>query len=165
VVFKDPNWDPVQLDPAADVVRARIADGGSIAMTDPDLRAFLARGGKLLLWHGWSDGSIPPLNTVNYYNDVMATVGKGPAAEQIRLIMAPGVQHCAGGEGAWQVDFLSVIDEWVERGNAPQRIAASRPLNDGRIRGRLLCPYPQTAAYSGQGSTDEAANFVCKSPH
>ena len=164
VVFRDPKWDPFQLDLGADVARARTADGGSIAMTDADLHAFVRRGGKLLLWHGWSDGSIPPHNTINYYNDLMSTLGSGQPHDQVRLFMAPGVQHCGGGEGAWQVDFLAIIEDWVQRGKAPERVVASRPLEGGGSHSRPLCPYPQVATYTGQGSADEAGNFVCKTP-
>jgi hypothetical protein len=85
-------------------------------------------------------------------------------AGHVRLFMAPGVHHCAGGEGAWQVDFLSVLEEWVERGKAPDRITASRPLEGGRTRTRPLCPYPQVATYAGEGNSDDARSFVCTSP-
>jgi feruloyl esterase len=120
----------------------------------------VGRGGKLLLWHGWSDGAITPGSTIDYYNDALETT-QGHASDQIRLFMSPGVHHCGGGEGASQIDFLSVIEEWVERGTAPERIAASRPLDNGGTRTRLLCPYPQVATYTGAGSSDDARNFVC----
>ena len=80
------------------------------------------------------------------------------------MFMAPGVQHCAGGEGPWQVDYLSVIEQWVEGGKAPERLISSGRLEGGRTRTRPLCPYPQIATYTGQGSSDEAGSFVCKPP-
>jgi feruloyl esterase len=83
-------------------------------------------------------------------------------ADEIRLFMAPGVRHCAGGEGPWQVDYLSVIEQWVEGGIAPERIIASRPIGGAETRIRPLCPYPQVATYTGQGSSDDAGSFVCK---
>jgi feruloyl esterase len=125
---------------------------------------FVRRGGKLILWHGWSDGALAPHSTINYYSDVLSAVGKVQGADQIRLFMAPGVHHCAGGEGAWQADYLSVIDEWVERGNPPERLIAGRPLEGGGIRSRPLCPYPQVATYTGAGSSDDARSFVCTAP-
>ena len=88
----------------------------------------------------------------------MSTLGNGQAANQIRLFMAPGVQHCGGGEGASRVDFLSIIEDWVDRGKAPERVIASRPLAGGGTRSRPLCPYPQVATYTGQGSSDEAGS-------
>jgi len=164
VIFKDPNWDPARVDLDADLARARTQHDGMTSLPDPDLRAFVQRGGKLLLWHGWSDGAISPLSTIDYYNDVVAATGKGQS-DQIRLLMAPGVHHCGGGgEGPFQIDLLSVIEEWVERGKAPERVIVSRPLEGGRMRTRPLCPYPQMATYTGQGSSDDAASFVCKAP-
>ena len=163
VLLHDPNWDPSRLDLSAHVARARTLDDG-FSVTNPDLRAFVGRGGKLLLWHGWSDGALSAVNTINDYNNVIATTHEGQASDQIRLFLAPGVHHCGGGEGAWQVDFLSVLEEWVERGDVPERLTASRPLENGKTRTRPLCPHPQVATYTGQGSTDEAASFVCTAP-
>ena len=164
VVLKDPKWEPSRLDLTADVARARTQDDEDVYRTDPDLRAFLGRGGKLLLWHGWSDGAIAPGGTIGYYNEVVETSSGNTMSDQVRLFMAPGVQHCAGGEGAWQVDFLSVLEEWVERGHAPERMTARRPLDGGGTRTRPLCPYPQIATYKGQGSSDDARSFVCAVP-
>ena len=163
VVFKDPTWEPSRRNLDAAIARGRTLDDG-VSTTDPNLGAFVRRGGKLILWHGWSDGALAPHNTINYYNDVLSAVGKVQGADQIRLFMAPGVHHCAGGEGAWQADYLSVIDEWVERGNAPERLIAGRPLEGGGIRSRPLCPYPQVATYTGAGSSDDARSFVCTAP-
>ena len=161
VILHDPTWTPSRLDLGADVARLRTLDDG-VTVTNPDLRAFVRRGGKLLLWHGWSDGALPASNTINDYNNVIATTQE--KSDQIRLFMAPGVHHCAGGEGAWKVDFLSVLEDWVERGNAPERISASRPLEGGGTRTRPLCPYPQVASYKDQGNSDEAGSFVCTAP-
>ncbi len=163
VFFQDLKWDPSRLDLVAAIARARTREDEEVYRTDPDLRAFVGRGGKLLLWHGWSDGAIIPGSTIDYYNDVLETT-QGHASDQIRLFMSPGVQHCGGGEGASQIDFLSAIEEWVERGNAPERISASRPLENGGTRTRPLCPYPQVATYTGAGSSDDARSFVCSPP-
>jgi hypothetical protein len=164
VISKDPNWDPARLDLDADGARARTQDNGIVSLPDPDLSAFVRRGGKLLLWHGWSDGALSPLNTIDYYNNVIATTRENQASNGIRLFMAPGVQHCGGGEGPSPIDLLSVIEAWVESGKAPERVIASRPFEGGRMRTRPLCPYPQLATYTGQGSSDDAASFVCKAP-
>jgi feruloyl esterase len=60
--------------------------------------------------------------------------------------------------------MLAAVEQWVEKGNAPDQIPASR-IRDGKVdRTRPLCPYPQIAQYKGTGSTDEAANFTCKLP-
>jgi feruloyl esterase len=78
--------------------------------------------------------------------------------------MAPGVNHCRGGEGPDTFDALAAVEEWVEKGVAPDRLIASR-RREGKVdRTRPLCPYPQVARYKGSGSSDDAANFACVSP-
>ena len=132
--------------------------------TDPNLSSFVARRGKLLLWHGWTDGLIPAQSTIDYYEKVVATIGADRASYSVRLFMVPGVDHCSGGEGTFQIGELEAIDAWVESGKAPEQLLASRPLAGGGKRTRPLCAYPRVARYRGQGSTDEASNFTCELP-
>jgi feruloyl esterase len=80
----------------------------------------------------------------------------------VRLFMVPGMNHCAGGEGTSNFDAVGAMEQWVEQKKAPERIAASHIANGAIDRTRPLCPYPQVAQYKGSGSTNEAANFVCK---
>ena len=162
-VMKDPNWTVASLDLDKDMARARALDTAELTTTNADLRPFFARGGKLLLWHGWTDGLIPAQSTIDYYQSVLGTSGPGAAAS-MRLFMLPGVDHCAGGEGAFMMDALGVLDAWVENTQPPDRIVARRPLPGGALRTRPLCSYPQVARYLGQGSTDDERNFECTSP-
>jgi feruloyl esterase len=157
-VSGDPKWSVARLDVDADVARARSMDTAQVTATDPNLETFVARGGKLLLWHGWTDGLIPAQNTIDYYQSVLAATGAERVRDSVKLFMIPGVNHCAGGEGTFALPALDVIDAWVESGKAPERIVADRPLQGGARRTRPLCPYPQIARYSGKGSTDDAAN-------
>jgi feruloyl esterase len=161
-VFKDANWDWRTLNFDDDVARADKADNGIINATDPNLRQFIARGGKLLLYHGWNDSLISPLNTVEYYKNVQYTLGS--PEDSVRLFMVPGMMHCGGGDGTDVFDKTGVIERWVEQGEAPDRIVAARIAGGKRVRTRPLCPYPQTAQYKGTGSSDDADNFVCKAP-
>lgn len=164
VVMKDPNWDYRTLDVSKHLDLARKADNGVLAATSTDLTAFVSHGGKLLVYHGWSDQNIPPRGSVEYYNDVVKTIGKETTADAVRLFMVPGMGHCGGGQGPNEFDTVAALEEWREHGKAPTEIIASQ-LKDGRVlRTRPLCPYPQIAKYKGSGSIDRAENFVCAFP-
>ncbi len=93
--------------------------------TDPDLAAFAAAGGRLILWHGLADPHISPLNTIAYYTAMEQIMGKAAVSKFARLYLFPGGYHCGGGEGPFNVDLLSPIMAWVERGNAPFALIAS----------------------------------------
>lgn len=164
LVMRDTAWSPAKLDLDKDLALARSLDTAGLDTSDPNLSAFVARGGKLLLWHGWTDGLIPAQSTIDYYEKVSAALGAGPAQDAVRLFMVPGVDHCAGGEGTFQIDTLAAIDAWVESGKAPEQLVASRPLAKGASRTRPLCAFPLVARYRGQGSTDQASNFACEPP-
>jgi feruloyl esterase len=111
VVFRDPNWDFRALNFDSDVALADKVDDGLLNATDPNLSRFVAHGGKLLLYHGWNDQLIAPRNTVNYYRSVADTMGgASKIQDSIRLFMAPGMNHCAGGDGPFKFDAISVIE-------------------------------------------------------
>jgi pimeloyl-ACP methyl ester carboxylesterase len=131
--------------------------------TDEDnLQAFRKRGGKIVMWHGEADQLIFPRGTVNYYERVLSGNGGLKHVDDfMRLFLAPGVAHCSGGAGPNPVGTLEAVVNWVENGVAPEMILASRTLPSGMLRTRPLCPYPRTATWTGVGSTDDAANFVC----
>jgi len=163
VVFEDASWDFRTLNFDGDVAKAMQRDGGVLSATDPDLRPFFARGGKLIQYHGWTDQQVMPENSVHYYESVLATVGK-KADASYRLFMAPGMNHCGGGDGPNKFDMLTALEAWRERGTAPDAVVASH-ATDGKVdRTRPLCPYPEVAKYTGGGSSNEAANFVCAQP-
>ena len=165
VVFKDPNWDWKTFDFDKDVVKGDLPENLIMNATNPDMRAFFSRGGKLILYHGWSDSLVPPPNTIKYYEQVVAHMGgAAKATEHVRLFMAPGMGHCSGGEGPDTFDKVKALEDWVERGKVPARVEASHSTNGRVDRTRPLCAYPQVARYSGTGSIDDAANFSCKAP-
>ena len=158
--------------------------------TDPDLSRFSKAGGKLILWHGWADQHISPLNSIAYYRAMRDVMGEGAVKSFARLYLFPGGSHCRGGEGPFNVDLLSTILSWVETGNAPHKLIASHttggepgPGGQGGARGggapslagapgllpptvgevdrsRPVFPYPLVARYTGKGSIDDAASFV-----
>jgi tannase/feruloyl esterase len=178
MVFQDPSWDFRRFQLERDTKLADEKFASVLNATDPDLSAFRQHGGKLILYHGWSDAAISPLNSIAYYDSVKAKMGKGSADDFVRLFMMPGVQHCAGGPGPAgffgrgalqhdaQHDADLTIERWVEEGVAPAQIIAAKYKSpsepaSGLVRTRPLCPHPQVARYKGQGSTDEAASFAC----
>jgi Tannase and feruloyl esterase len=161
VVFKDPNWDWHRFNPATDIELATKIDNGVFNLTDPNLKPFFDRGGKLLMYHGWSDPQVAAMNSVRYFNQVVNKVGKAAIGKSIQLYMVPGMNHCQGGPGTDTFDKMGAIEQWVEKGRAPDQIVASH-LTDGKIdRTRPLCPYGKVAKWKGSGSTDDAANFAC----
>ena len=131
--------------------------------TNPDLSRFKARGGKMITYFGWADPALNPLMGVRYYESVMR-LGGSSTADFYRLFMVPGMFHCGGGIGTSVFDAFTPLVEWVEKGTAPQTIAAARVVDGKTVRSRPLCPYPQVAKYKGTGSVDETANFSCAAP-
>ena len=168
--YKDASVD--QAMKAADEKTAQVLNA-----TEANLTAFKARGGKLILYHGWNDPAISALNTLNYYNDVVSKMGEKETEAFARLYMVAGMQHCGGGPGTdsfGQVDAGAkdaqhnvelALEEWVEKGIAPAAIVATKYEGGNPSRGvkmtRPLCPYPQVAKYNGSGDTNDAGNFAC----
>jgi len=130
---------------------------------NPDLSKFRKDGGKLLMTYGWADPILQPMMGVNYYEQAVAKNGAN-TKDFFRLFMVPGMGHCGGGIGTDRHDAMTAMINWVEKGKVPDSIQASRVVNNQTVRTRPLCPYPQVARYSGQGSIDEAANFKCVVP-
>jgi feruloyl esterase len=155
----DPNMDITRFDPRKDLPRtaemSRIMDA-----TDPDLSAFRARGGKMILYHGWADTGVNPFMTVRYYEKVQKAMGAN-ADGFVRLFMVPGMFHCKGGLNVDRFDAVTTVIAWTERQEVPEQMIGSRIEGTTVVRSRLLCPYPQVARYKGTGSTDEARNFSC----
>jgi feruloyl esterase len=165
VVYKNPNWDWRTMNLTSDVAQIEKTYGSLIDATDPNMRAFFAHNGKLLMYHGWSDPAIAPGNSINYYQSVVKNVGgESKASNEIRLFMVPGMGHCGGGEGPNDFDKMAAIQQWVEQGKAPETMIASHATKGTVDRTRPLCVYPKIAKYNGSGSIDDAANFTCALP-
>jgi feruloyl esterase len=134
-----------------------------LSPSDPDLRPFMKHGGKLLLYHGWSDPGISALGTLAYHDAVVQAVGGPVLADRfLRTYFVPGMHHCGGGPGPNQFDMLAAMELWVEKGMTPERIVASRVVDGKTVRTRPLCAHPGVARYRGTGSVDDEASFACE---
>jgi len=159
--FQNANYDWRQFDLDRDlpIIDART---GFVDAVDPDLRAFKAAGGKLLLYAGWRDTGITPENTVLYYESVREEMRGDPGVpaqdDWMRLFMVPGMGHCRGGPGVDTFDTLGALEQWREKGAAPAEMPAT-----SRETGlsRPLCAYPKYAKYDGSGDLKDAANWSC----
>jgi hypothetical protein len=181
MVFNNPAWDYKSLSVDREAKAADEKMASILNATNPNLQQFRERGGKLILYHGWSDAAIPAQNTIDYYENVLKKMGARNAGSFVRLFMVPGMQHCAGGAGpslfgqfgVARVDsrhnISAALERWVEQGTAPEAIIATKVKNgmnpaNGIERTRPLCAYPKVARYKGSGNPEDAANFECVEP-
>jgi len=161
ILLQDPNWDPRTFDLARDYDRIHKLDNTTLSPNNPDLKAFAARGGKLLIYQGWADPNVSPRSPLMYYDRLVKVMGRKQADDAVKLFYAPGMGHCGGGEGPNVFDALTPLEQWREQGKAPASILATHSTGGKVDRTRPLCPYPQIARYKGTGSIDQADNFVC----
>ena len=138
---QDPNWDWHQFDLDRDLALT-IEKAGFINADNPDLSGFKAHGGKLLLFHGWNDQAIPPGNTINYYNSVLQSMGPNQG-DWMRLFMIPGMQHCGGGPGPNQFNYMRTLEGWREAGRAPDLLVGWSVNNDRADMRLPVCAYPE----------------------
>jgi Tannase and feruloyl esterase len=178
----DWNYMSANIDEAVKAADERTAH--DLNATDSNLAAFKARGGRLILYHGWNDPAISALNTIDYYNRVVKTMREKEVDSFVRLYIVPGMQHCGFGPGPHrfgaagalklpkpndaQHNIELALEEWVENGAAPSTIVATKYTDDDPAKDvkmtRPLCPYPESARYKGQGDSNDAANFTCSAP-
>jgi feruloyl esterase len=161
MIFENPTWDFRTFDFDRDLEPALKKLGETMDAFNPDLSRFRQRGGKLLMYHGWSDPQVTPYNTINFFHKVLATQGGAGLGTSVQLYMVPGMNHCQGGPGTDSFDKMKAIEDWIKTGSAPNRIEAAHLTNGAIDRTRPLCPWGQVAKWNGTGSTDDAANFAC----
>lgn len=181
MVYGKPDWDykKANLDEAVKASDEKFAS--VLNAVQADMKVFKANGGKLIIYHGWSDAAISPLRSINYYESVVVKMGKPESDAFLRMYMVPGMQHCGGGPGPAdfgefgvsrindaQHNIYMALENWVEKGEAPGTVIASKAEGMGPnakvTMTRPLCAYPQVAKYRGSGDTNDAANFVCAAP-
>ena len=146
----DFDTDPARMDAMAEIVDA----------VDPDLSAFKNGGGKMIHYHHWADTAIPPVNSIDYFDAVVDTMG--PVDDFYKLYLVPGGFHAAPGVGATHIPWLDALVDWVENGEPPGELIGERRENRQVVRTRRICAYPKIGIYSGTGPTDSAESFVCR---
>lgn len=163
-----PAWKFENFDLNADYKRMGMID--SLLQADnPDLSRFKAAGGKLIFYHGWKDGGVSPLTSIDLYSKIERTMGGREATQTfLRLFMVPDMDHCAGGKGPWAINYLDYLEKWVEQDKAPDvmigahysenPMAASADLAKPEFT-RPIYPYPLRAHYSGVGDPNSASSF------
>jgi feruloyl esterase len=161
MVFDNPQWDWKTLNYDADMAAVARAENGIIDAKSTDLKKFVARGGRMIQYHGWADPQIPPGASTAYYEDVVKAMGS-EVKDNYRLFMVPGMNHCGGGDGPASFDMLTALEQWVEQKKTPDTIPAAHLTNGQPDRTRILCPYPQVATYKGSGEQNQASSFACK---
>jgi feruloyl esterase len=182
-VFQDPKFHNIDFDFDRDSDRALSTVRAGMKVADiynvkPDLSAFRARGGKLIIYDGWADEQVTPFASLDFYAHIKARQGQSGTDDFLRLFMMPGIAHCSGGAGAGNIggatpalshdpehDVVAALDAWVLRHQAPKILIAAHLDENKKIdRTRPLCPFPQEAHYKGTGDSNGAGNFVCAVP-
>lgn len=132
--------------------------------TSGDLSGVKAKGARMIHYHGWADALVTPFYSKAYYDNVLVPK-MGNVDSFYRLFFIPGFGHCMGGVGCGDIDWLTELENWVEKGIAPDKIIGTRAADSSKgwaERTRPMCPYPKVAKYKGSGSIDDADNFYCK---
>lgn len=171
LVHDDPSWSLDRFKLEEDYATAKAKVRGVLDADNPDIGPFLARGGKLILYHGWQDAAIAPENTINYYEAVKKAHPE--ASDDVRLFMIPGLSHCLAGPGPNVFDVLGAMDQWRRGGPAPEQMIATKYDNDifGYLglpakpqKTRPICAYPKTVAWDGSGPVEQAQSYSCVEP-
>jgi hypothetical protein len=160
----DWNWKTLTYARYNELMRQSKEQFGHIIATDnPNLSAFRNAGGKMIIWHGWNDQLIFPEGTIQYYQNVIKTMGGIQATSQFaRLFMVPGVEHCRGGAGPDKISGFNTLVNWVERDESPAVVMAKKVIDGRVVRELPLCPWPRKVTYRGVGDTNAASSYSCK---
>ena len=147
--------------------QSRISEISSIIdATDPDLSAFFAHGGKLIMKDNSHDYAQSPQQRIEYIDAMKKVVGAQAIEDNFRWYVAPGSGHF-GLEGAGQTDLVSLLENWAEKGQAPADSQVAVRLDPNTLEQKesmAMCRYPLYPRYKGSGSLSDAASFACSAP-
>ena len=155
-VFNDPDWDYSTYD-FENFKRDTEYAASNLNATSTDYSKFKNNNGKMILWHGWEDAALSALSTINYYESVKKTDSE--VENYLKLYLLPGVLHCGGGPGPDHADWLEIIQKWVEKGEAPDRVIVSKKEHGKVVISRPVYPYPRKAVYDGEGDPNTESSF------
>ena len=183
IVGAPDDWTPAAFDFGRDFDLVQSRTAATFNATDPDLSRFAARGGKLILYHGWSDAAIPAQGTLAYRDAVVSAMGADQADSFMRTFMVPGMHHCAGGSGPSDfgqggpspennnpaTSLTAALQAWVEEGHAPEHVIARQAAPPGgpqsaAVRTGLICAYPQRAVLTAGRDPLRAESYQCRAP-
>ena len=156
LIFQNPDWDYSSYD-YHDFEKQTEYASAYLDATSIDYSAFKAHGGKMILYHGWNDPALSALATIEHYE--AAKKEDSELGNYIRLFLLPGVLHCGGGPGPSQADWLELAVNWVEHGEAPERVIVSKSGGKGGSISRPVFPYPKKAIYKGKGNPNKETSF------
>ena len=161
-VTQDPAVDTLRFDPKA--YRGRlVALSNLLDASNPDISAFKARGGKMLLMHGTVDSAVSPYNTIDYYNRLVTQFTPAGLDSFVRFYVVPGFGHGTGQFiASW--DSLGALEDWVERGKPPGTLVVTDSKAGNGGRSRPMCVFPSWPKYAGSGDVNAAASFTCAQP-
>lgn len=167
MVKNDPNYDWTRFSTTRDGAALEHAFANLANADDTDMSPFFRHGGKLLIWHSWADGAIPPEMSIDLYQSILRDTPAqwlpAPLQNSVRLFMPPGLHHCDSGPGLTRFDSLSALEDWVEHGRAPEALIGMQMAGDRAVRSRPICAYPKVAHYRS-GPPEAASSFECRSP-
>ncbi|HEX6848930.1 MAG TPA: tannase/feruloyl esterase family alpha/beta hydrolase [Chitinophagaceae bacterium] len=155
-VYNDPSWNYSQYE-FKNFVKETAYAAAFLNATSADYSALKKLNGKMIMYHGWNDPALSALATVSHYEEAMKKNNDLPA--NVRLFLLPGVLHCDSGTGPDHVDWVSLIQDWVEKNEAPERVVASKIVNGKTVMTRPVFPYPKKAVYNGSGDANLEKNF------
>ena len=159
LVFNDPNWDYSKYDFKKYFNETNFASS-FLDATQTDYSEFKKSNGKMIMFHGWNDPALSAYSTIDHYEAALKK--DKDLSSYIKLFLMPGVLHCGGGTGCDNVDWVSLIQAWVEKNQAPERIVSSKIVQGKQVATRPLYPYPKVTVYSGSGDANQEKNYKVK---